>query len=87
MKKILAAFLSLILFSCALDLGEEAGKDLASTIPDTVIYNFSRTVYEKGRKRFEFSAQKGENFEKLQAIRLTDISFAEYSAETGALKI
>ncbi|HON88589.1 MAG TPA: LPS export ABC transporter periplasmic protein LptC [Spirochaetia bacterium] len=77
--------LLLLIASCTLDLGEEAGKDLADSIPDTVIYNFSRTVYEKGMKRFEFSAQKGENFEKLQAIRLTAITFYEYESGTEKL--
>lgn len=77
--------LLLLIVSCTLDLGEEADKDLADSIPDTVIYNFSRTIYEKGMKRFEFLAQKGENFEKLQAIQLTAIKFFEY--ETGTEKL
>lgn len=86
MQRILViGFLLLFIASCTLDLGEEAGKDLADSIPDTVIYNFSRTVYEKGMKRFEFSAQKGENFEKLQAIRLTSIKFYEYEPDTERL--
>ncbi len=84
-RMLVPGLLLLLIASCTLDLGEEAGKDLADSIPDTVIYNFSRTVYEKGMKRFEFSAQKGENFEKLQAIRLTAIKFYEY--EPGSEKL
>jgi LPS export ABC transporter protein LptC len=83
MHTVTAAVLASLFFvfsACSLDYGSDLAEDLGDGIPDTVVLDFSHTVVENGVPRFRLEAARGESYQSLKKMKLTDVRFTEYSA-------
>lgn len=70
--------------SCSFDYGEASlSKDMAEEIPNAVLDAFEHSVVEKGNVIFRLQAKRAAIYETKKETRLTDVSFAEFDAETG----
>jgi len=82
--------LGIALSGCSLDYGSALAEDLGDGIPDTVVFDFSHTVVERGLPRFRLEASRGESYQALKKMKLTDVRFTEYTAsgrETSEVEV
>lgn len=83
----IVALASMCFSACSLDYGTPLAENLGEGVPDTVVYGFSHTVVENGLPRFRLEAERGESYQSLKVLRLTDVRFTEFAADgTGTKK-
>lgn len=85
MRRLLCAFVAVILASCSLDYeGTQLTEDLAVDIPEITLTDVSHTVVRDGVPRFRVEAQDVEDYPGKNQQLLSGVSFTEYDA-TGAV--
>ncbi|OHD17588.1 MAG: LPS export ABC transporter periplasmic protein LptC [Spirochaetes bacterium GWD1_61_31] len=72
---------SLLLAACSLDYGSL--DDDASTLPDTIVFDFRHTVVRNGRILYKLEAEKAEKWEKEGRFAMEGVTFTEYDPHDG----